>query len=233
MCGGDRPDGDLAAGNFVNPTLFADVDNDMAIATRRDLRPGARASSRSRDEAEAIRLANDTDYGLGASVQTIDVKRAHPGGARRSGAGTVRHQRLHGDAQRAVRRLQDVRPRPGGRRREHRRFLETKTVTLARRRPLMVLVWTRPLGSCRCRSTTSQRDDHIVLITIDRPEARNSLDLYHFRDLAEAWRDFRYDDDAVGRDRHRRARQLHGRRRPEDLHPADHRAGRSRSAPAR
>jgi len=39
------------------------------------------------------------------------------------------------------------------------------------------------------------RDDHIVVITIDRPEARNSLDLYHFRDLAKAWKEFRYDDD--------------------------------------
>jgi enoyl-CoA hydratase len=38
--------------------------------------------------------------------------------------------------------------------------------------------------------------DHVVLITIDRPESRNSLDLYHFRDLAGAWKDFRYDDDA-------------------------------------
>jgi enoyl-CoA hydratase len=37
--------------------------------------------------------------------------------------------------------------------------------------------------------------EHVVLITIDRPEARNSCDLYHFRDLAKAWRDFRYDDD--------------------------------------
>ena len=36
---------------------------------------------------------------------------------------------------------------------------------------------------------------HVVLITIDRPEARNSCDLHHFRDLAKAWRDFRYDDD--------------------------------------
>jgi len=34
-----------------------------------------------------------------------------------------------------------------------------------------------------------------MLITIDRPEARNSCDLYHFRDLAAAWREFRYDDD--------------------------------------
>jgi enoyl-CoA hydratase len=40
------------------------------------------------------------------------------------------------------------------------------------------------------------RDDHVVVITIDRPERKNALDLYHFRDLAKAWRDFR-DDDAL------------------------------------
>jgi enoyl-CoA hydratase len=39
------------------------------------------------------------------------------------------------------------------------------------------------------------RDDHLLLITIDRPERKNALDLYHFRDLARAWRDFRDDDD--------------------------------------
>ncbi len=37
--------------------------------------------------------------------------------------------------------------------------------------------------------------EHVVLITIDRPEAKNSLDMYHFRDLAQAWKDVRYDDD--------------------------------------
>jgi enoyl-CoA hydratase len=37
--------------------------------------------------------------------------------------------------------------------------------------------------------------DHIVVITIDRPERKNALDLHHFRDLAAAWRDFRDDDD--------------------------------------
>lgn len=40
-----------------------------------------------------------------------------------------------------------------------------------------------------------KRDDHVVVITIDRPEAKNALDLYHFRDLAAAWRDFGVDDD--------------------------------------
>jgi enoyl-CoA hydratase len=40
------------------------------------------------------------------------------------------------------------------------------------------------------------RDDHIVVITIDRPEARNALDMYHFRDLAQSWRRFKDDADA-------------------------------------
>jgi enoyl-CoA hydratase len=41
----------------------------------------------------------------------------------------------------------------------------------------------------------TEKDEHIVLITIDRPP-RNALDLYHFRDLANAWREFKDDDDA-------------------------------------
>ena len=40
-----------------------------------------------------------------------------------------------------------------------------------------------------------QVEGHVARITIDRPEARNSLDLYHFRDLANAWRRFRDDPD--------------------------------------
>jgi len=39
-------------------------------------------------------------------------------------------------------------------------------------------------------------DKHIVLITIDRPEAKNACDMYHFRDLAAAWRNFEGDSDA-------------------------------------
>jgi enoyl-CoA hydratase len=38
--------------------------------------------------------------------------------------------------------------------------------------------------------------EHIVKITLDRPETRNALDLYHFRDLAAAWRNFKRDEDA-------------------------------------
>ena len=39
-------------------------------------------------------------------------------------------------------------------------------------------------------------DDHVALITIDRPETRNALDMYHFRDLAAAWRRFKDEDEA-------------------------------------
>ncbi len=52
-----------------------------------------------------------------------------------------------------------------------------------------------------------QQDAHIVTITINRPESRNSLDMAHFRDLAHAWAAFRDDTNAwvavitgVGRD---------------------------------
>lgn len=41
-----------------------------------------------------------------------------------------------------------------------------------------------------------KNDEHVVLITIDRPEAKNSLDMYHFRDLAATWRRFEEDSDA-------------------------------------
>jgi enoyl-CoA hydratase len=41
-----------------------------------------------------------------------------------------------------------------------------------------------------------QDDEHIVLITIDRPEARNSADMEHFKLLREAWERFGADDDA-------------------------------------
>lgn len=39
-------------------------------------------------------------------------------------------------------------------------------------------------------------DEHIALVTIDRPETRNALDLRHFSDLANCWKRFRDDPDA-------------------------------------
>ncbi|MCW2934709.1 MAG: putative aldehyde dehydrogenase [Actinomycetia bacterium] len=73
--GGTRADGDLAAGNFVTPTLFADVSNDMTIA-REEIFGPVLAVIPFTDEAQAIAIANDTQYGLGATVWTADIRRA-------------------------------------------------------------------------------------------------------------------------------------------------------------
>jgi len=75
IIGGDRHGDELSAGKYVNPTLFADVDNKMTIAQEEIFGPVLSVIPFG-DEDEAIRIANDTSYGLGAGVQTSDVKRA-------------------------------------------------------------------------------------------------------------------------------------------------------------
>ncbi|HUQ61135.1 aldehyde dehydrogenase family protein [Lentzea sp.] len=75
VTGGTRLEGDLAAGNFVAPTIFADATNDMAIAREEIFGPVLTVVPFDTEE-EAIRLGNDTEYGLGAGVYTNDVRRA-------------------------------------------------------------------------------------------------------------------------------------------------------------
>ncbi len=72
--GAGKPDG-FETGYFVKPTIFADVDNTMRIAREEVFGP-VLAIIPFDSEEEAIAIANDTNYGLAAYVQTGDPKRA-------------------------------------------------------------------------------------------------------------------------------------------------------------
>lgn len=72
--GADTPDG-LSQGNYVKPTVFADVTNDMAIAQEEIFGPVLSMIKYSKIE-EAIDIANDTPYGLAAAVWAGDKEKA-------------------------------------------------------------------------------------------------------------------------------------------------------------
>lgn len=80
-----KPDG-FEAGWYVKPTIFADVSNDMVIAQEEIFGP-VLVIIPFEDEADAIRIANDTPYGLAAYLQTGSPERAERVSARlRAGA---------------------------------------------------------------------------------------------------------------------------------------------------
>jgi len=72
--GPGRPEG-FDKGYFVKPTIFADVTNDMAIA-RQEIFGPVLCLIAFDDEEDAIRIANDTPYGLAAYLSTNDKEKA-------------------------------------------------------------------------------------------------------------------------------------------------------------
>jgi len=86
LCGGPGKPAGFETGYYVKPTIFADVDNDMAIAREEVFGP-VLAIIPFDSEEQAIEIANDTPYGLAAYLQTGDADRAERVAARlRAGA---------------------------------------------------------------------------------------------------------------------------------------------------
>lgn len=75
-CGGKRiMEGELKKGYFMEPTIFVDVTEDMRIVQEEIFGP-VLVVQKFRDEADAVRIANNTDYGLAGGVFTNDGAKA-------------------------------------------------------------------------------------------------------------------------------------------------------------
>lgn len=76
VTGGARLGNELAGGYYIQPTLFADVDNQSPLAQNEVFGPVLSVIKFDGDD-EAVRIANDSQFGLAAYVHTHDVRRAH------------------------------------------------------------------------------------------------------------------------------------------------------------
>ena len=94
VTGGGRPK-DLEKGYYIEPTVFGNVDNSATIAQEEIFGPVLSVIP-ARGEEQAVEIANDTIYGLNASVFTNDVDRARQVAARLR-SGTVGHNAFRTD----------------------------------------------------------------------------------------------------------------------------------------
>ena len=117
--------GPLSEGYFTIPTVFADRSNDWRLA-REEIFGPVLVAIRWSDEAEAIRMANDSHYGLAAYVWTHDIgKGLRAAHAIESGWVQV-NQGGGQNSGHVLRRLQAVRPRPRVLARRHARQLHAE-----------------------------------------------------------------------------------------------------------
>jgi aldehyde dehydrogenase (NAD+) len=76
LTGGNRLGGELADGYYIEPTVFADVDPGSSLAQEEIFGP-VLAITKFSSEDEAASIANSTEYGLAAWLQTADASRVH------------------------------------------------------------------------------------------------------------------------------------------------------------
>jgi betaine-aldehyde dehydrogenase len=125
--GGGRP-AHLSRGFYVEPTVFGNVDNSSAIAREEIFGPVLVVVAADSEE-QAIRIANDSPYGLNATVFTNDVDRAYAV-ARSLRSGTVGHNALRLDFSIAFGGFKQSGVGREGGIEGLRPYLETKTVLL-------------------------------------------------------------------------------------------------------
>jgi aldehyde dehydrogenase (NAD+) len=108
--GGGRPKG-LDRGWYVEPTVFGNVDNTSVIAQEEIFGPVLSVIPAD-DEADAVRIANETIYGLHGAVFTNDNDRAREVVVRADAHRQHRPQRVQDRLPAGLRRVQAVRHRP-------------------------------------------------------------------------------------------------------------------------